>query len=810
MVGGPGFPFFRELFLMGPGIDISRWRGFIVKRDLIQPPVVDPSKRARTTGPALLARGASFILAGKPEAHPELGEGIKVRIRPLITTKIDDGKINKIAISGRTPSPFGKAMGDHTVAWQAVVDELHARLYGQTLGDAAGILGQEHDHASGWMKTSGTPGKLLLRELDDVASRWLRLEDATYHATKHLDAATSTADESVMRRELGLALAYHLAFVNYLPFETVEAKSALGSHGSAEGRHRATLVAYEQERRKARLEAEAAKAPLPPDDDTTMQLEQDPAAVERARLAEAERARVEAERAAEAEKARIARVKPGLTEALWALFDFKAALRASHLEYALVPSIATGAKTTSAAIDDLCNRLIDIATAFKDAGTAVDASTNLDAINKKAAALHGQPGIYEAFRHAAALARDYSKELYDIQLAGLRSKKAIGKKIATNGRLTGAVDNARQVSAEIEERAKAAPDRAARVLSALLRRHLTALAAAYPNSVRDSGVLLTTPAASAYAKLAAVVQGTGEYTAGGPTAVKVLTDLKDPFIANFGDAAIEAAAGEADAWIIDAGNSGLVVTWNAVAGKMDVNGRAAAPEGVAGMGSHTTAWVLECLALNAIIGDARLPADILTNLREAVLEDLDGPILELDELLPAAQLEGDQLISLFQKATDVLNATAQTDPGVMARSFLEFRNLLPFATVDEGSRGGHAEDAQATMDALFDKGSLKDAAGNIVDALKDATRAKEIAVALEAAAKGLRAETKNTGNKWPDDVTHAAEASVRRLARRSRTLGKSIMDKALDEADADRIGKRIYDTRWAEHQQVFALARPRG
>jgi hypothetical protein len=147
----------------------------------------------------------SFVLSGKGVPHPEL-PGIKVRLRPYVA--VSAGKINKIAISGRTPSPFGRAMGDHTVAWQVVVDDLHSVLYGLSLDEAVRKLGEEHKLASDWMQTKGTPPKLLLRELEDVATRWQRLEDATHHATRHLDALVLATDDAVRRSLLGQAMAH--------------------------------------------------------------------------------------------------------------------------------------------------------------------------------------------------------------------------------------------------------------------------------------------------------------------------------------------------------------------------------------------------------------------------------------------------------------------------------------------------------------------------------------------------------------------------------------------------------------------------
>jgi len=766
--------------------------------------VTEPSKRVKTDPevdkPAPLTKGASFILVDSGTPHASLGKGIKVRLRPWILTESQGGTINRIAINGRTPSPFGKAMGDHTVAWQVVVDEIHARLYGQTVDAAMATLKAEHESASGWMKTRGTPGKLLLRELDDIAPRWLRLEDATYYVNKHLQAAVASSKADVKRRKLTLALAYHLAYLNYLPFGTVPAKSALGSHGSAEGTHRAALVTYEKGRRDARLKAareklerQAAKSPLPDEDGPELMQTDDPDPAEIERL----------------EMERRAAAAPGLLTALWGLFDFSAALRESHLEYALLGSIAINATISHDAIKTQYDLLIGIATKFRDDGAADDAQKKLNAINTKATELQ-EKAVYEGFRYAAGLIRDYSKDLTGTLLGSARTRKSVGGKIVVSERLNGAMTGATQTLEEIKLRATGAPGRAALVLSALLRRHLTALAAAYPNSVRDSGLLKPTAADAAYAKLAETVRATPQYQAGGTKVGEVLTALKDPFLANFassGTGTVAIATSEsADDWIVDAGNSGLVVTWNATKHEMEVNGRAPAPEGVQGMGSHTTAWVLECQALNAIIGGATDPVDVLYNLRGAVLEDLDGKVIKLDELLPAAQLEGNQLTSLFKSAADVLGATTDTGIEAAARAYLEFRNLLPFATVDEGTRTGRGEGSSITMASLFDGDSLAEAAGNIADALKNAKQAQEIAAALMSASDELSEAAKSKDSKWPDEVKEAAKAAARRLAKRSKVLGNAITDKSgydEDKANADR--DRIGRIRKAEHKLVYEL-----
>jgi len=733
--------------------------------------------------------------SGKPH---DLGRGAKVRLRPLITLDKDD-RIDQVAICGRTPSPFGKAMGDHTVAWQAVVDEVHALLYGKTLTEATEALKDSHREASAWMKTRGTPGKQLLRHLEDNTPRWNRLEDATFHATEHLGQAEVALDKTVKRRELAQALAYHLAYLNYLPFETVPARSARGSHGSAEGRHRGVLVAYELDRRAARakLEEEAAKAPLPKDSEAMLTEE------EEARLREAER--VSAEQAVRAERDRILTVKQGLLNAQWAMFDFAAAFRAADLEYVLRPSAATNAVSAAKKIADLTADLKAIAKTLEAQGSAAFDTVRgkLASITQDADTLARTPGTFEAFAKAAGAIRDGSQALTSAAGEGTRALKSAGKKMAVSKTLTGPIEAAADEAEYIAAAAKAAPGRAARVLGTLLRRHMTALAAAYPRSVTDGGLLGADHAASAYAQLYRKLQAS-EYGPGLGAATAALAQLEKDFTAAFGTEAVEVGAG--NAWVDDADSSALVVVWDSRTGQMLVNGRAAAPDGVAGMGSHTTAWKLEVRSLNAIINGAIDEATRCTRLRVAVQDDLDGDVIQLDKFLPADQLEGNQLIDLFEAAANVIDAKEAEDA---ARCFLEFRNMLPFATVDEGDRAGHGEgSSDITLMGMYDKEALNGAADGVAEALKDEDLVERIALALNSAADRLKDEMKDTDNTWPEVVRKAARAAAARLSKQSTSLGEQLDDDELDEDAADGVAKRIKDTRWDEHQRVWDLVYP--
>src|SRR5579862_6621597 len=114
--------------------------------------------------PALARAGSSTLVEAE---HPELPLGASIRLRPRVVLD-SAGKVAKIEISGRTPSPFGGAMGDHTVSWQALVDAVHADLHGLLLATAISVLRAEHEARTEWMRTAGSDGMLLLRELDDI------------------------------------------------------------------------------------------------------------------------------------------------------------------------------------------------------------------------------------------------------------------------------------------------------------------------------------------------------------------------------------------------------------------------------------------------------------------------------------------------------------------------------------------------------------------------------------------------------------------------------------------------------------------
>ena len=221
------------------------------------------------------------------------------------------------------------------------------------------------------------------------------------------------------------------------------------------------------------------------------------------------------------------------------------------------------------------------------------------------------------------------------------------------------------------------------------------------------------------------------------------------------------------------------------------------------MGSHTTAWVVEVEALKCLVAREDDPASALWN---AVRADLKSKVTGLDIYLPADQLAAGQLIALFDAAQAVETAEHLADK---ARCFLQFRNLLPFATVDAGNRAGKGERRNAQLWETFDIDSLKEAAELQQSAYQ--TQLEDSARALEDAAGVLGAliprELPKRGKKksevseedeerWPSDaVRAAAKESYLRMRAFAKTL--------TFPTDLD-VPKVIIPIRRIEHERVYA------
>lgn len=633
-------------------------------------------------------------------------------------------------------------MGDHTVAWQALVDALHASLSGLTLGAAIVKLIELQTVASRWMRDRDSDGRKLLILLDDRISRADRLEDAAGRAEDSLHTAQGAIekDTDAARRALATAIAFHLTYLNYLPFATVPPASERGSHGAGEGFARKTLTAYES----AHPMPDGATAPVTP------------------------------------------LLASQLHNALWALFAFDAALRESNFEYAIDKSAATKAITDRDALARLAGNIGDLAAGKTGGPTAALIAEAAERIRKAA--------VTNGIQHAASLLKDSATAVASAATEGARRRKTVIEAAARKSRE--AVGEAALAAAEVGRTAEAAGLRSAMVLSYLLNKHQRVVTTAYPSCVVASGFLTGDPAAAAVAALkAAATEEFDTLLAESAEARNALEPLLADILAAYGIWTPVPEAGNTSAWAVNARNSDLVVSYNPSGTPiLSVNGRAAAPVGVDGMGSHTTAWVVETQALNALVRGTTGAGPALAALQKAARDDLASEVMSLDALLPGGQLLAGQLIELFTAAEAVGNAV---DIEEAARLYLEFRNLLPFATVDAGDRGGKGERADATLEETFDSKSLKDAGALQQAALTEPLQAKDSATALEDATSAL--EQAVTDGRWVlPPVLEAASLSVGRL----RTLAE-----ALASAPPAEVAERIVDTRWAEHRARFALAR---
>jgi hypothetical protein len=723
-----------------------------------------------------------------PVAHPELPAGATVRMRPRVTAGADD-RTNGIQVSGRTPSPFGGPMGDHTVAWQALVDAVRAQLHGLPVADAVVALLIAHGAASAWMDQPGSLGRLLLRQLGaDATQRRPRLEDASFRVSDHAGLASAAArdgDPAKALGELGRAVAYHLAYLNYLPFATVQAATARGSHGSGEGAYRKLLTDYERG-----SQPDATAQVLPPGDQG----------------------------------------RTALTGALWALFDFRAAIRASHIRYVLDDSIATSTTADAAALEAGLADLVTISERLSDSSTGTLTGQDAGQLTRIQAAgefIRVRNSVrYLDISAAGGKVRDDAAAILEARGAGtVPSRKAWLNPGTKTGRDRAAttqlyVNSAASQAAEIAEAAAAAPARAAAVLASLLHKHQRTVATAYPRSVRMSEFLGATPSVTAWAVLQQALAADQELAAlpvSQERAVR-LTALRQAFTTTYQALSpIEIAA--SNSWAAAAGKEALVVVYTQVpAGqaKFTVDGRADAPTGVEGQGSHTTAWVLETAAMNALVDAAASPAEACEALKAALTEDLARKVgvLTLDHYLPADQLQAGQLPDVFSAAAACLAAAAVQDPSLAAASFLRYRNLLPFATVDAGDRGGHGEDINAAAATLFDRGSLEHATDLLQDAIRDDTTRFDAAAALKTAADVLKAEIDRTvavdgSDPWPDLVKKAARLSRGRLNKRSAALSADELGvPAAAAADAAAAATMIQRNRWQEHQRTYQELHP--
>ena len=812
----------------------------------------DEKKKARPAGPGPTKRPRVAEPSGSPATPPltrvpsilmaqehTLPAMAVVKLRPSI--ELENDRIGQVVISAghRTPSPYGARMGDHTVAWVVIVDMLRAELFGLRLEEAVRTLRIQHYKVSGWMRNRDSAVKKLLLMLRhpepeentrERMDRVRRLEDATSRVDRHLAAASAllaapvrppdgmntdvggeVSPQDKAREQLELAIGQHLAYVNYLPFATVRSTKARGSVGSTEGYYRRIVMQVEAPGVPDAEDAESDDAP-----EVTEAAEEV--------LTESAGEPLPAVSAKEdADNAVMAPVVPVnakvVREALWKLFSFEAALRAADAGLALRPP-GTGTK-----VSDLQKGLIERG---KQAETQLTlyipgkgkprTTPDIAAVTKLRDRAEADVRLLTKRPDAAGTPTD--DPLYVI--AGLTRGMAnwilekMPKRVNDRNKMISDLYDqfavASAATTDMVEQEMSVIDDAASILAYLIHDHQSSVAAAYPIAVGDSFFLSpesppasgigsvpeADPAAAAVQRLRSEIERSPKITLT-PPAVPGEKSQLDKLLAAFATA-YEAlkhppAVGKSNGWAEHRKNRHLVVSHEpakrGIEPTITVNGRAAAPRGVAGMGSHTTAWVVEVAAADAL---ASVPDGVLTNFATAVEADLDSEVMKLDVYLPVAQLVGGQLEQLFDAAVRVRRATTE---GEAATAYLCFRNLLPFATVDAGSRGGHAEKLTAFVETLFDRGSLDEAAQLQAEALTEFDTREEAVKALSATRTALLAASKPA---WAKDTV--VEPAVRACAARLKAHSEALTAGA-PPAELSQI---ILATRWLSHKSTYADA----
>ena len=711
--------------------------------------------------------------------HADLPSAAKVRLYPHLRIG-GDGRISRLIISRlqRTPSPFkGGRMGDHTVAWQALVDSVCALVHGKTVLEAAAALRDRQNEVSAWMDDAESPVKKLLLKLEDSADRTVLLEDSAWQVTDLLKKAVAAAptsgsgprtDAGTVRSSdraeanLALAIAQHLAYLNYLPFATVPAKSARGSRGSGEGTHRAVV-----------LEVEKVG---PPDLVSPV-----------------------------GGRDRIAAVR----DALWGLFAFDAALREAQTELAVVPNVAALTTTTYDDLKRLARSVVAEADEIlllgelKGRGKRVDARKATAGLPKPTPPkpeltpkeVMTQVGPYtgrlEEYPELSLLAgriKSAAEYLSAIvpgpQYAGVHD--AVDKH---KERIGMSLTDAEKLNTDIKAQGAGAVQNTADILAYLLHDHQTTVARAYPRTVLACGFFRPSALAEAVGRLKLEIEG--QIGGADPEKVEGLLLAVQVAYEELGSAPKPARS---NGWVAESATEDLVVT-HPEGGPLRVVGRAPAPAGVEGMGSHSTAWVVERLAADALVSGVREKPAKIAALRAEVQRDLAGEVMGLDWLLPTEQLEAGQLDNIFDSALAVFEAA---DLESAAVAYLTFRNVLPFATVDAGDRGGHGESINASKEKLFDRASLEDAARLKADELFDNDRRQAASRALVKVARRL-ATRGNPAWGLHDAIRSAKAACESRLMLEAAKLAGGVPDRK-------DVVARIVDTRDAEHEKVYKIA----
>ncbi|GAA3231090.1 hypothetical protein [Actinocorallia longicatena] len=693
-----------------------------------------------------------------------LREGEKVKLAPHVRLKND--VIAGVAVGRmRTPSPFGAKMGDHTAAWATVVDDVHALVFGKTLAEAAEALLERQDESEAWTGQPDSAGMKAWNSLEqqDRDHRQDVLE--TYAASTRALLSVRPLTPQL----IGSAMANHLAFLNFLPYATVPAASERGSKGSGEGTARARALAPDL----AVVVGGQAPEDVPPP------------------------------------------VLQKASEGMWGLLSLDAAVREACVDQIVAPSAHAALTERVEKLQALSHRAWDLTALARITEAAptpgrrrapakVKWSTDKTSkeVDEEIAAL--LEGCEELGKFGYEAADRLVVQIREAVLAvrGARSEK-LRVQAARDVRAQGAAITRLQAGTDslLSHLRRSPAEDSANLLGRLLHEHQERMARTYPVGVRRSGFLGTDATATAVARLKTLLD---KVPGAEPAAVARLLDEVAGVHRGLGAVTAKDGSG---AWVRAARTADVVVSFPTT-GSVSIQGRAAAPSGVAGMGSHTTAWLTEVQAVEKMV--ARVGKDgIADRLRIEVADDLRGDLMKkLASQLPAEQLEAGQLGDVFDAAQQVLEAESPEDA---VSSYLAFRNLLPYATVDAGDRGGHGERRDGKLNDVFDKASLRAAALQKADELKP-TRLAATAGSLATAAQVLR--TTLAAEKDPDApagwhsypaLKAAATAAAAALEKESARLDDAL--RGGKPVDRVAVVAAIQNVRAAEHRKVFAQAR---
>ncbi|MFI6317014.1 hypothetical protein ACIBG8_05825 [Nonomuraea sp. NPDC050556] len=711
----------------------------------------------------------------QPRQHPDLPKGAIVHLRPAVLLSGDKSRVTRVGISPkpRTPSPFGNRMGDHTIAWQVHLDAIKAMFFGQTPNAAHDLLKSLHTEATHWMPDVNSDQAVRLSWLDDADARAELLEDASYHTLHHLTDAerellNGHADQGAAA--LSAAIAHHLAYVNYLPFSTVRNLSSRGSIGSAEGHQRRIVMTYERH-----VLAQETKKP-----DEGMVVEAKP----KPTLPRSDTVVITPEQQPPVELPPQPPTAGEVKQALWRLFSFDAALRETGLDYLLVP---TKVAAMRAEYDEL-SKMSESLT--KHISKRLSFILDVDAISTKADMIYNAYKESTENEHIFAAASAMRNAIRALSFRALETPAQRRTATSSEQRSIGVhLGLALTAVTDAEDLVKQGDKRVVSVMAALLHEHQRLCCIAYPRSVVHSGFVQPSPADAGVEALRAYLATRHPALMAGDTVKNLLTNLKT----ELDRAPALPGTGHSNAWVgVDTGDP-LVVTFQPPQA-MVINGRAPAPGGVAGMGCHTTAWIIQSTAVKRLLVHAADEPSALDILQQAVTADLASEVMKLDALLPLAQIEAGQLDALFDAAAATMAATSA---GEGATAYLTFRNLLPYATVDAGDRGGHGETLQATLRETFDDDALDQTIGLHVADL--ASRKDVYVKRLRTAAAALRKQIKDGNEDWTayGVVRQAVLDSAKRLAATAVKI---------DKGTAGDVGAAIRKARKDEHAVLFARA----